>query len=717
MNRNVLNIVKFDFLNTLRSKMFIILNIILCLASMLLFNFNYIVSAFKSIGIISSNECIVEIYDPDGSVYEYFINNYDKTLIKDVVRKTERVSYTYSSMSYDTIAINVNDDIVSYYDNVEVITKDVISNKLYYHLVNCITDIKDLKIQEKYNISLEDVAQYKVEVELKENVLSEAENANTQNSKLIFAIWYVIFMVILIMPNSAATAIANEKVSKSAEYILSSVPAKDYLNGKVIAVCVKVFTIFILLVFYLLLGLCLNILFSSTLETDVGSIAGSLNFVINAKTIICILSIIAVVLLTIVLYVYIFSYIASKVKSISDLDTSTVISMILQMIPFYVCIADISNPIATNILSVLPFTSMYMLISNVILNRANIFLVLLSVFVIALTVLIVAKFVAKRFKDNILDLGKEKATTVKKEKSKKSAALDTFILKKYVTLVAFTLILSMVLSNVLGIFIPTEPEVIYLIGYCIVFALSLGIPALFLNKFTAESNDNVKIKRIKREEKIKMYLLGLAGATIAQVISMVIINIFKLDNSYVDSVLTVPSTLFGIALFIVQSAVFPAIFEELLFRKVMLNGAKKFGTIFAIVFTSVLFGLYHMNLPQIPFAILMGFVLAYISIKTGDVKVSMGVHFTNNFFSVLLTIASVQGFEKLSLICVALALVILVFAIVGIVLAIKIIIKNRKELAIEIEKKNIDYLQIFSNYYLFILFFMILLITVVINRL
>ena len=62
-NKNVLNIAKFDFLNTLKSKGFIILNIVLCLLVVIAINLTSIIDVFKSSGIIKTSDYILEIYD------------------------------------------------------------------------------------------------------------------------------------------------------------------------------------------------------------------------------------------------------------------------------------------------------------------------------------------------------------------------------------------------------------------------------------------------------------------------------------------------------------------------------------------------------------------------------------------------------------------------------------------------------------------------------
>lgn len=84
------------------------------------------------------------------------------------------------------------------------------------------------------------------------------------------------------------------------------------------------------------------------------------------------------------------------------------------------------------------------------------------------------------------------------------------------------------------------------------------------------------------------------------------------------------------------AAVVAPVVEELLFRGAVLQSFRPFGKRFAIVFSALLFGLFHGNLVQIPFAFLVGLVLGYTAVEHSIVW-AMVLHFINNgIFSLLL---------------------------------------------------------------------------------
>jgi membrane protease YdiL (CAAX protease family) len=101
-----------------------------------------------------------------------------------------------------------------------------------------------------------------------------------------------------------------------------------------------------------------------------------------------------------------------------------------------------------------------------------------------------------------------------------------------------------------------------------------------------------------------------------------------------------PETLNGanIAMYVVQVAISPALFEEFAFRGVMMQSLRRYGDKFAIVASALVFGVFHGNIVQAPFAFLLGLVMGYLAIATGSVWTAVLIHFANNLNSVLLSI-------------------------------------------------------------------------------
>lgn len=89
-------------------------------------------------------------------------------------------------------------------------------------------------------------------------------------------------------------------------------------------------------------------------------------------------------------------------------------------------------------------------------------------------------------------------------------------------------------------------------------------------------------------------------------------------------------------LLVLVIAVMPAIGEELLFRGLVFGSMRhKYKVGWAIFFSALLFGAYHTNLVKLIPTGLLGACFAYIVYKSGSIFISMFLHFTNNFLSVI----------------------------------------------------------------------------------
>lgn len=98
-----------------------------------------------------------------------------------------------------------------------------------------------------------------------------------------------------------------------------------------------------------------------------------------------------------------------------------------------------------------------------------------------------------------------------------------------------------------------------------------------------------------------------------------------------------PSGVLGFLLSFIATAIVPALVEEFACRGIVLGLLKKHGEGFAIIVSSIVFGIMHGNFEQIPFAVLVGLILGYIYVKTNSIWISIAVHCANNAVSVIFT--------------------------------------------------------------------------------
>lgn len=110
--------------------------------------------------------------------------------------------------------------------------------------------------------------------------------------------------------------------------------------------------------------------------------------------------------------------------------------------------------------------------------------------------------------------------------------------------------------------------------------------------------------------------------------------------------------------------------EELLFRGALLRILEPFGNLFAVVITAFLFGLFHGNVVQTPYAFAIGLVLGYTAIEY-SIGWAMLLHILNNLFlgDMLPRIGQLLGNSMIT--DVLTASIILICSLVAVICAVK----------------------------------------------
>lgn len=137
---------------------------------------------------------------------------------------------------------------------------------------------------------------------------------------------------------------------------------------------------------------------------------------------------------------------------------------------------------------------------------------------------------------------------------------------------------------------------------------------------------------------LKYTVIAMGFSTIAGFVVMgldMIVNLFDIRLTTPDFSLT--SDMTSNIFMLLSVLVVAPIFEELLCRGVILRTLQRYNTRFAIIVSSIIFGLLHMNIIQGLPAFAIGLVFAYVSVKANSVIPSMIMHFINNAFAMVAT--------------------------------------------------------------------------------
>lgn len=89
--------------------------------------------------------------------------------------------------------------------------------------------------------------------------------------------------------------------------------------------------------------------------------------------------------------------------------------------------------------------------------------------------------------------------------------------------------------------------------------------------------------------------------------------------------------------------VMPALFEEFLHRGLVLQGIKHIGFKKAIVISSILFALLHLNIQQTAYAFVIGLIIGFVSVVAKNIWPAIIIHFVNNAIAVYIDFASANN--------------------------------------------------------------------------
>lgn len=215
----------------------------------------------------------------------------------------------------------------------------------------------------------------------------------------------------------------------------------------------------------------------------------------------------------------------------------------------------------------------------------------------------------------------------------------------FIAMLAVTMVVQMIISTIIGfsgIELPNWASMVasllplYLIGVPVCYGIIKKVPAA--RKADAEKWGIGKVLLCFVMAVGLMYF----GNIISQLI-MGLINAFRenpstnpIENMVMDSTMVVT---------IIFVVILAPVIEELLFRKLLIDRVNVYGEGTAVLVSGVMFGLFHGNLYQVIYASLLGFLFAYIYVKTGKVGYTIGLHVAVNFMGSVLAPALLNGID------------------------------------------------------------------------
>lgn len=153
-------------------------------------------------------------------------------------------------------------------------------------------------------------------------------------------------------------------------------------------------------------------------------------------------------------------------------------------------------------------------------------------------------------------------------------------------------------------------------GFSFIFgAIGIGFLFLYFRYRINEKQMFASYKKMNGKAFLAFLCLLMGVQLLSDPIFMGMEWLFNLFGYTMESSLLAASAGSYTVLMVLFAVIGAPVFEEIIYRGFALNVAKKYGKVFAIVVSAVLFGVMHMNIPQAVFAFMMGLVLGYVAIE------------------------------------------------------------------------------------------------------
>lgn len=211
--------------------------------------------------------------------------------------------------------------------------------------------------------------------------------------------------------------------------------------------------------------------------------------------------------------------------------------------------------------------------------------------------------------------------------------------------ISMTLFVLVRILSLLGVFNFLGGYASYIVNIVIQVGIIFLIPLFLLTKLNKQ-----KPKALFKEYSFNKISAKEVGISILIGLIVFILNIFF--SIFIDFVLSLIGynqgasisagssvSIFSFVLSLIMTAILPAFCEEFLHRGVLLSSYKKLGFKNAILISSLLFGLLHMNVEQFLFATMVGLILGSATLFSRSIIPAMIIHFMNNGINVYLGFA------------------------------------------------------------------------------
>ena len=424
MSRKFLYLTKVSLKKKTNSKWFVITNIILAIAIILLLNINSVITFFggdfdskTTLIVVDNNTNSYDLLKANIKEYSKSLSNEEEDIKLTVKESNKNKEELEKELEDDEIILELNNDNTEYL-KAEVISNEKIDNMTYQILSQSLNATKTTIGMTINNINPTVLSEISNPTTINRVVLNDNASVDENMSLIMGSVFPTIilpfFMLTLFLIQMVGGEICEEKTTRSMEIIISNVSPKIHLLSKILANNIFVILQGLLLIVYSVIGLLISTnMFKSgmSLPSDITSIYDSLvasGFI--DKLIYVIPLTLILIILSFIAYSLVAGILASMTVNMEDFSQLQTPLVFISLGGYYLSIMAgmFNGSILIRILSYVPFLSSFVSPSLYMMGEIGIIDIVISIIVLILFIYLILHFGIRVYKVGILNYSNEK---------------------------------------------------------------------------------------------------------------------------------------------------------------------------------------------------------------------------------------------------------------------------------------------------------------------
>lgn len=419
MNKKLKYLTKVSLNKKIKSKWFLVANIIFAILIIGLLNID---SVIKFFGGDFDKETIIYVVDNTNydilGEFENSMNEYSDLLSMnmniDTIESYDKfVSKVKKSDDNNSILVVVNEDDYNYM-NAKIVSNDKIDTVMYQSITNCLDNIKKEKALLVNGIDTNTMMNINKSISIERVILNKnSKNDNEIFMGVVFPIVILpVFMLTMFLIQMIGAEINEEKSTRGMEIIISNVSPKTHFISKLLSGNIFVLLQGILLLVYILIGvyirfnICGSFDFSSILGSSGIDVMDSIKSItLNRNIILVLILSLILIILSFIGYSLLSAICASMTTSMEDYQQVQTPIVLTSLAGYYLSImaSMFNGSVFIRILSYVPFIGTMLSPSLYILGDIGIIDIIISICLMVGTIFILMKYGLKIYKVGILN--------------------------------------------------------------------------------------------------------------------------------------------------------------------------------------------------------------------------------------------------------------------------------------------------------------------------